>query len=42
MITAMDEGYIKQEIQKEVKEQIDQCLRLLNGYIRFLQKMKNQ
>ena len=40
MITAFDEKYITTEILKEVKVQHEICLKLLNGYIRYLKKTK--
>ena len=39
-ITAYDEKYITTEILKETKEQYDVCLRLINGYIKYLLKNK--
>ena len=38
LITAFDEGYIDAATLKSYKEQVDECTRLLNGYIRYLQK----
>ena len=40
LITAFDEQYISSEILKEEKEHYDTCLKLLNGYIRYLLKNK--
>ena len=40
LITAFDEGYITREQLKFFKDQIDNCMRLLNGYISYLQKQK--
>lgn len=40
LITAFDEQYIDQETLKDFKTKIDTCTRLINGYIRFLQKNK--
>ncbi len=40
LITAFDEGYISQEKLKELKNQYDNCLRLINGYIRYLGNSK--
>lgn len=37
LITAFDENYISLEILLEFKMEIDHCLKLLNGYIRYLQ-----
>lgn len=40
LITAYDEKYISVETLKEVKSQHEICLKLLNGYIRYLKKTK--
>ena len=40
LITGYDEGYITVEILKKMKTQHDTCLRLINGYIRYLEKSK--
>ena len=40
LITAFDEEYISREILKELKEQHGDCLRLINGYIRYLRNSK--
>ncbi len=40
LIAAFDEGYISKEKLKELKNQYDNCLRLINGYIRYLEKSK--
>ena len=40
LITAYDEKYITTERLKEIKEQYDVCLRLINGYIKYLLKNK--
>lgn len=40
LITAYDEKYISVEVLKEVKAQHESCLKLLNGYIRYLKKTK--
>jgi four helix bundle protein len=42
LITAYDEKYISIEILKAAKEQHENCLKLLNGYIRYLNKTKNK
>lgn len=42
LITAFDENYISKEELEDFKIQYDQCLKLLNGYIRYLQKSKSQ
>ncbi len=42
-ITAFDEKYITEEFLKEMKEQYhDDCLKLLNGYIAYLKRAKDQ
>ena len=40
LITAYDENYITVEILKEGKQKHERCLQLLNGYIRYLKKLK--
>jgi four helix bundle protein len=40
LITAYDEGYVTAEQLKSFKTQIDNCSRLLNGYISYLVKQK--
>lgn len=40
LITAFDEGYLPQELLKKTKLQYDTCLKLLNGYIRYLGESK--
>ena len=40
LITAFDEKYISKEILKSMKVIYDDCIRLLNGYIRFLKNSK--
>lgn len=42
LITAFDEGYINQQTLDEFNRKIDHCQRLLNGYITFLLKKKNE
>ena len=41
MIIALDEQYITDETFKLFESDYDQCLRLLNGYISFIRKKKN-
>ena len=41
-ITAFDEEYINSETLKEFKEEYDTCMRLLNGYTRYLLNNKNK
>lgn len=40
LITAFDEKYISGEMLKEIKPLYDSCLRLLNGYIKYLRNSK--
>ena len=42
LITAFDEQYISSEELLSFKLHIDKCTKLLNGYIRYLQKTKNE
>jgi len=42
LITAYDERYITLEILKEAKIHHENCIKLLNGYIRFLLNNKNK
>ena len=42
LITAFDEQYISSEELLSFKLHIDKCTQLLNGYIRYLQKTKNE
>jgi len=41
MIIAQDEGFITAETFKSFQEEYDQCLKLLNGYIQFIKRKKN-
>ena len=41
LIIAYDEKIITEEQLKEYKADIDICLKLLNGYINYLQRQKN-
>jgi len=41
MIVALDEKLISPEIFKSFQEEYDQSLKLLNGYIQFIKKKKN-
>ena len=41
MIVALDEKIITAEAFKSFQEEHDQCLKLLNGYILFIRKKKN-
>ncbi len=40
LVTAFDEKYITAETLTEFKGKVDNCGKLLNGYIRYLQKAK--
>lgn len=42
LITALDEGYIDEATYKQGKELIDKNLALLNGYINYLKKAKEE
>lgn len=41
IITAYDEEYINVDKLKELREDVDNCHRLLNGYISYLKKAKS-
>ena len=41
LITAFDEGYITQSQLDSFKQQIENCGKLLNGYINYLKKVAN-
>ncbi|MCP9770449.1 four helix bundle protein [Lacihabitans sp. LS3-19] len=41
LITAFDEGYISQDQLYSFKLQIENCGKLLNGYINYLKKVAN-
>jgi len=40
LITAFDEKYITDETLTNIKPLYDSCLKLLNGYIKYLRKSK--
>lgn len=42
IITAHDEGYVTETEYKSIREQIETALRLLNGYINYLEKQKTK
>lgn len=42
LITAFDEGYIKEMVLDEFDVKIKHCLKLLNGYIAYLLKKKSE
>lgn len=39
---ALDEGYINKNEFNKFRERILDCIKILNGYIKYLQKRKNQ
>ncbi|WP_439694729.1 four helix bundle protein [Mucilaginibacter sp. AW1-7] len=41
MIIARDENYVDDAVFKSFQNDYDQCLKLLNGYISFIKKKKN-
>ncbi|ASU34801.1 four helix bundle protein [Mucilaginibacter xinganensis] len=41
MIVAFDEELITEEFLNSFQEEYDQCLKLLNGYIQFIKRKKN-
>lgn len=40
LTVALDEGYINAEGENEFDHKIEECIRILNGYIRFLTNSK--
>ncbi len=42
LITAKDEGYITEQEYNEARAKINIALRLLNGYINYLERAKKQ
>ena len=42
MITAYDEKYITKGIPSEINKDYKECLRQINGYIRYLKKAKQK
>lgn len=40
LITALDEGYIVESKMKELKQEFEKVLKLLNGYIGYLKKRR--
>ena len=42
MIDAYDEKYISKQQLKEIKDEYSQCLKLINGYIAYLKKRKDE
>jgi four helix bundle protein len=41
IIVAQDEGFVSEETFANFQEEYDQCLKLLNGYIQFIKRKKN-
>ena len=41
IIVAQDEGFIPEETFVNFQQEYDQCLKLLNGYIQFIKRKKN-
>lgn len=42
LTVASDETYISVEVEIELNKKIEECIRMLNGYIRFLKNSKNE
>jgi len=42
LTVALDEGYIDDKVFEDFEEKLEECLRLLNGYINYLQKAKER
>ena len=42
LTVALDETYISVEVEIELNKKIEECIRMLNGYIRFLKNSKNE
>lgn len=40
LIIAYDEGYISESVLHKTREEISNCLRILNGYIKYLSNMQ--
>jgi four helix bundle protein len=41
MLIALDEKFISEDVLNSFQAEYDQCLKLLNGYIAFIRKKKN-
>ncbi|MCE7990367.1 MAG: four helix bundle protein [Roseivirga sp.] len=42
LIVAFDEGYINETTLNEFQAKLDECLKILNGYVNYLQKAKER
>jgi four helix bundle protein len=42
LIVAFDEGYIDETILNSFQAKLEECIRILNGYINYLQKAKKR
>ncbi len=42
LIVALDEGYIDESVYGKFEDRLSECLRILNGYINYLQKAKER
>lgn len=42
VITALDEGYIEEEVLEEFRKHFDKTLALINGYVHYLLKAKRE
>lgn len=42
LTVALDETYLSVEVEIELNKKIEECIRMLNGYIRFLKNSKNE
>lgn len=42
LIVAFDEGYINETVLSSFQTKLEECLRVLNGYINYLQKAKER
>lgn len=42
LIVALDEGYIDESVLNSFQTKLEECLRVLNGYINYLQRAKER
>lgn len=42
LITAYDEGYLEDKILEEMRKNFSHCLKLINGYISYLNRRKKE